>query len=267
VSATKTGCGKSGANLVSLAPLKSKLKVSAFQFRIGLALTILSTYRVYGTDDLIVSFDVVNVQWPHRKDAPPNKRWAHQDQDPERPGFRCLQGLVNLNENGPDDGGLVVMRGGHKISEEYHNTFRDEERIWQWTNEWYGYKDTGLAWLKERGYEFEKVDAGPGDLILWDSRVPHYNVAPKGDHVRMAVYTCYAPATTATQEDLIKKKEAFDAGIGSSHWPQCLQSVKWTATRPDGTVCPANRDGPKERPKLNEREFKLTGIPYIRASA
>lgn len=112
-----------------------------------------STRRVYGTDDLIVSFDVVNVQWPHRKDAPPNKRWAHQDQDPERPGFRCLQGLVNLNENGPDDGGLVVMRGGHKISEEYHDTFRDEERIWQWTNEWYGYKDTGLAWLKERGYE------------------------------------------------------------------------------------------------------------------
>lgn len=109
--------------------------------------------RVYGTEDLIVSFDVVNVQWPNRKDAPPNKRWAHQDQDPERPGFRCLQGLVNLNENGPDDGGLVLMRGAHKISEEYHNTFRDEERIWQWTNEWYGYKDTGLEWLKERGYE------------------------------------------------------------------------------------------------------------------
>lgn len=100
-----------------------------------------------------MSFDVVNVQWPNRKDAPPNKRWAHQDQDPERPGFRCLQGLVNLNENGPDDGGLVVMRGGHKISEEYHNAFKDEERIWQWTNEWYGFKDTGLEWLKERGYE------------------------------------------------------------------------------------------------------------------
>lgn len=102
---------------------------------------------------------------------------------------------------------------------------------------------------------------------MWDSRVPHYNVAPKGDKVRMAVYTCYAPATTATQEDLLKKKEAFDAGIGSSHWPQCLQSVKWTAMRPDGTPCPANRDGPKNRPQLNEKEFKLTGIPFIKASA
>jgi hypothetical protein len=83
----------------------------------------------------------------------------------------------------------------------------------------------------------------------------------------MAVYTCYAPANTATQEDLLKKKAAFDAGIGSSHWPQCLQSVKWTAMRPDGTPCPANRDGPFKRPQLNEKEFKLTGIPFISASA
>lgn len=94
------------------------------------ALLIIRTGRVFGTEDLIVSFDVVNIQWPNRKDAPANKPWAHQDQDPERPGFRCLQGLVNLNESGPDDGGLILMRGGHKISEEYHNTFRDEERIW-----------------------------------------------------------------------------------------------------------------------------------------
>jgi len=223
--------------------------------------------KVYNTEDLIVSFDVVNVQWPNHKDAPANKPWAHQDQDPERPGFRCLQGLVNLVENGPDDGGLVVMRGAHKISQEYHDTFRNEERLWQWTNEWYGYKETGLAWLRERGYEFEKIDLGPGDLIVWDSRVPHYNVKPKGNNVRMAVYTCYAPASTATQEDLIKKKQVFEAGIGSSHWPQCLQSVKWTAMRPDGTPCPANRDGPAHRPVLNEREYKLTGIPYITASA
>jgi hypothetical protein len=86
--------------------------------------------------------------------------------DPERPGFRCLQGLVNLIENGPDDGGLVVMRGGHKISEEYHNTFRDEERLWQWTNEWYGYKDTGIEWLKERGYEFEKVSSVASLVVI-----------------------------------------------------------------------------------------------------
>lgn len=188
----------------------------------GWMLKLFRINRVFGTDDLIVSFDVVNVQWPNRKDAAKNSPWPHQDQDPERPGFRCMQGLVNLNESGPDDGGLVLMRGSHKISEEYHNTFRTEERIWQWTNEWYGYKDTGIAWLKEKGFEFEKVCAGPGDLIVWDSRVVHMNAAPNknSENVRMCVYTCYAPVYTATQEDLQKKKEVFEAGVGSSHWPQ-----------------------------------------------
>ncbi|SGY15360.1 BQ5605_C013g07344 [Microbotryum silenes-dioicae] len=234
--------------------------------------------KVYNTQDLIVSFDVIKIQFPHRKDAPANKPWAHQDQDPEQPGFRCLQGLVNLNPCGDDDGGLVVMPGAHLISEEYHTTFRDEERLWQWTNEWYGYKvserlETGLAWLKERGYEFKKLNLNPGDLVIWDSRVPHYNVSPKGDHVRMAIYTCYAPVSTATREDLLRKKEAFEvkttplAGVGSSHWPQCLQSFNRPAVRNDGTPCPANRTAPFHEPVFNERNYKLTGIPYIATAA
>ncbi|KAK4054120.1 hypothetical protein OIV83_001145 [Microbotryomycetes sp. JL201] len=223
--------------------------------------------KVYNTEDLIVSFDAVNIQWPKRKDAPDNPRWAHQDQDPERPGFRCLQGLVNLNPSGSDDGGLVVMPRAHLISEQYHEALKDEERIPQWTNEWYGYKDTGIAWLNERGYQFEKVNLGPGDLVVWDSRLPHYNVPPKGNHVRMAVYTCYAPVETATQEDLIRKKEAFESGKGSTHWPQALVVGAPPAFRPDGTIDPATLSGPRTRPVLDERGYKLTGIPYIKASA
>ncbi|KAM0753450.1 hypothetical protein T439DRAFT_285374 [Meredithblackwellia eburnea MCA 4105] len=219
--------------------------------------------KVYNTEDLIVSFDVINVQFPRRADAPLNKPWAHQDQDPERPGFRCLQGLVNLNPCGDDDGGLVVMPGAHKISAEYHDAFRKEERLWQWTNEWYGYKETGLAWLKERGFEFKKVNMNPGDLVIWDSRLPHYNVTPKGNEARMAIYTCYAPVSTATQEDLVRKKQAFETYTGSSHWPQCLQSFNRPAVRVDGTLCPANRSEPFEIPVFSERNLKLTGIPYV----
>lgn len=55
--------------------------------------------------------------------------------DPERPGFRCVQGLVNLLPNGDNDGGLVVLKGGHKISEEYHKEFANEEQEFRWTNE------------------------------------------------------------------------------------------------------------------------------------
>lgn len=89
--------------------------------------------KVYETDDLIVSFDAVNISFPNRTDLPANKPWPHQDQDRTRPGFRCLQGLVNLLPNGPDDGGLIVCKGAHLLSEEFHEAFEDEkDRIWAW---------------------------------------------------------------------------------------------------------------------------------------
>jgi hypothetical protein len=36
--------------------------------------------KIFGTEDLLVSFDAVNVSLANRKDLPPNKPWAHQDQ-------------------------------------------------------------------------------------------------------------------------------------------------------------------------------------------
>lgn len=121
---------------------------------------------VYGTEDLIASFDSINITFPRRTDIEANTRWAHQDQDPKRPGFRCLQGIVNLAPNGPNDGGLIVMKGAHTLSEEYHEAFKDEEPVWAWTNEWYGYRDTGIAWLEAKGFKFEKLCAEPGDLFI-----------------------------------------------------------------------------------------------------
>jgi hypothetical protein len=89
--------------------------------------------KVYETEDLVVSFDGLNFAFPNRKDLKPNSPWPHQDQDPEEPGFRCLQGLVNLLPNGPNDGGLIVCRGAHQASEEFHKVFKDEEdKIWAW---------------------------------------------------------------------------------------------------------------------------------------
>lgn len=63
--------------------------------------------EVYNDPDLIVSFDAVNFGFPNRKDLPPNKPWPHQDQDPAKPGFRCLQGCVSRC-SGTDDPRLTV---------------------------------------------------------------------------------------------------------------------------------------------------------------
>ncbi|KIH92448.1 hypothetical protein SPBR_02891 [Sporothrix brasiliensis 5110] len=220
--------------------------------------------KVYGTEDLLVSFDTINYGFSHRAHLPPNNPWPHQDQDPERPGFRCLQGLVNLLPNGPNDGGLIVCRGGHALSEQFHNEIRGtEEPIPAWTKEWYGFTDKGMQWLKDHQLEWIKVDAEPGDLILWDSRTPHYNVPATGTQDRLATYTCFMPVADASQEDLIRKKAAYEKRVGTTHWPNALHSGTNEATR-NGKPDHVKRDRPLNDAVLSERAFKLTGIPYIK---
>ncbi|KAH7037022.1 uncharacterized protein B0I36DRAFT_237800 [Microdochium trichocladiopsis] len=221
--------------------------------------------KAYGTPDLIVSFDNINMAFPSRSDVASNKPWPHQDQDPAKPGFRCLQGIVNILPNGDRDGGLIVCKGAHLLSEEFHEAFKNEpNRIWAWTNEWYGFTAEGMEWLKNKGCEWIKVNAEPGDLLLWDSRTPHYNLSPEGTQPRFAMYTCYLPVTEATHEDLIRKKGAFEDLKSTTHWPNAMHVGGIPVLR-DGVPCPYNKDRPIERPVLSEVGYKLTGIPYIKA--
>ncbi|CAK7204854.1 hypothetical protein SEUCBS139899_007616 [Sporothrix eucalyptigena] len=222
--------------------------------------------KVYGDKDLIVSFDAVNFGFPNRKDLPPNKPWPHQDQDPTKPGFRVLQGLVNLLPNGPKDGGLIVAKGAHKLSEQFHKEMAWETPIPAWNPEWYGYTDAGMKWLADHGCEWVKVCAEPGDLLLWDSRVPHYNLSSETNTPRFCVYTCYMPVRDASQDDLIRKKAAFEGWFGTTHWPNCQVTGKNKAKR-NGEDDPHNRFEPRTKPVLDERGYKLTGIPYIQTKA
>ncbi|KAL7003883.1 hypothetical protein EMMF5_006579 [Cystobasidiomycetes sp. EMM_F5] len=58
--------------------------------------------KVWGTSKLVTSFDGASVMLPNRSDV--------------TDGGKCL---VNLNENGPDDGGLMVLKGSSKLFESY----------------------------------------------------------------------------------------------------------------------------------------------------
>jgi hypothetical protein len=108
--------------------------------------------------------------------------------------------------------------------------------------------------------------ADPGDLILWDSRTPHYNKSPENDSTqdRIAVYTCYMPIAAASQEDLIRKKDAWDRKVGTSHWPNAQFVGSNTAMRGED-LNGVERLGPVNPAVLSERAFKLTGIPYIKS--
>lgn len=73
--------------------------------------------ELWGTSELIVSFDGINITppvGPHgRQDLKPTEPWPHMDQNPHKPDFGLMQGICALSESGPKDGGLVVMKGSH----------------------------------------------------------------------------------------------------------------------------------------------------------
>jgi hypothetical protein len=55
-----------------------------------------------------------------------------------RRGFYCCQGLVNLNDCGPEDGGLIVLEGSSKLVEEFFDIHgRESYNSWG-PFDWYG---------------------------------------------------------------------------------------------------------------------------------
>ena len=95
-------------------------------------------------------------------DTKPSELWPHFDQSPDRKGMQSVQDILNLTPNGPEDGGLMVVKGSHKLSELFFKTHPE------------------VTWFESEGRDCEllRVCAQPGDLIFRDSQTIRYNKAP-----------------------------------------------------------------------------------------
>ena len=98
------------------------------------------------------------------------KPWPHVDQSPLVPGLHCVQGILNLLPNGPQDGGLMLMKGSKALYTQLFEAFDDQkpERGWN-TRDRHDHSPEQIQWLIDHGCEYHKVCAEPGDLLLWDS--------------------------------------------------------------------------------------------------
>lgn len=145
-----------------------------------------------------------------------NEPWPHQNQDSEKAGFRCLEGLVNILPNGPDDGSLIVC---DLLSKEFHVAMKDKPQIPAWVLEWFGYTERGMKWLEEKGLKWVKVCAEPGALLVWDSRTPHYNLSSKIHQPRFATYIC--------RSQMLHKKISSGRRMRTSDGSVQLTSLSW----------------------------------------
>ncbi|KAJ5999994.1 hypothetical protein N7481_000403 [Penicillium waksmanii] len=226
--------------------------------------------KLWETDELVVSFDTVNITLPQsivgEYDSTP---WPHVDQAPKRRGLRCVQGIVNLSEAGPKDGGLVVM----KKSAPLFNQFFDENPVkgptpWRTAKheDFHPFQEKDLDWYRSHGCELVKVCAEPGDLILWDSRQMHWAQFGESDLIRTIAYVTYTPAKWMSEEDRLLKKDLFENYETTTHWPHTnLFSHGKAKVEVDGqeVVDPLERDEPITKPIKTEKLLKLAGaLPY-----
>lgn len=220
--------------------------------------------KLWGTDELLVSFDALNITFPNRKDVPRKEPWEHIDQSPFRRGLHCVQGIINLSTSGPEDGGLMVYPGSHKLTQEFFDTQTDKAT---WTKkDYYHYEKEQLEWFKNKGLKPLKIEADYGDLILWDSRTIHYGSEPNelGKTIRTVIYATYTPAKMASEEALKVKAEIFEKFGGTTHWPHDNIVPRFKkAILEDGTVDPQDTSEPKEKPTKTDNLLKLAGVkPY-----
>lgn len=156
--------------------------------------------KIWGTDDLIVSYDG-SCYFPEgikRK----NTNWLHTDQRPSDSSFKCVQGFICFTANKTST--LMVVPGSHLEHESYMKSKNlKHSKDWQKV-------DISL----ERAIH---IEANPGDLILWDSRVFHQNFYSPEE--RLVQYICYLPRSIASKADLKKRQKYYKEKRTTSHWP------------------------------------------------
>lgn len=193
--------------------------------------------------------------------------------------MQCVQGILNLSPNGPDDGGLVVLKGSHNANETFFKLHPETKGAGTWGSmDWHGFDDEEVAWFKNRGCEEIKVCADPGgmqirisrrnfadhlcytDLILWDSHQIHYNKTPSSGNLRAVMYICYTPASFASQTDLEEKALYFKERVGTTHWPHAnifRQEDKYMRL---GQHDEYIRERPAFEPEETDLVLKLAGV-------
>ncbi|KAK6907864.1 hypothetical protein I203_101865 [Kwoniella mangroviensis CBS 8507] len=222
---------------------------------------IIDTFaKIWGTDELLVSYDGVNVSLPFKNEdlGDRGEPWPHVDQSPNRTGKECIQGIANLAPNGPKDGGLMILDGSFPL---YNQYFEEHQHLkpsdgWDWRDS-YSYPEETLEWFYSKGCKWVKIEAGPGDLILWDSRTVHYGAHAEGDRPRVATYVCYKPAEGISPERMGLRKTALEDYSGTSHDPI---NFRLTGTNVAGPLSPDEKQLPKQPAVLSERAKKLAGV-------
>ena len=85
----------------------------------------------------------------------------------------------------------MVLEGSFALYNEFFDAHEDQKPPGGWSErDSWNYTVEQQKWFFDRGCTWRKVEAGPGDVILWDSRCIHYGAPAEGDRPRIATCEC-----------------------------------------------------------------------------
>ena len=134
---------------------------------------------IWGTEALWVTIDRVNLNPPARDDGG-FQGFVHWDIDTSlRPLPVGVQGVLALVDVKAGEGGLQVVPGFHREFETWVKTQPVDRDPWK--------PDIS-------GYELVGVEMRAGDLVIWNSMLPHGTSRNMADKPRLAQYISMFPA-------------------------------------------------------------------------
>lgn len=217
---------------------------------------------IWNTDELWTSMDALNITFPSKIGV--DKPWHHIDQSPNKGGFCCVQGFVNLLDcTNEEDGGLEVLEGSHKLHESFFKKFPDIKA----DGDWYKFND-----YKPERFEFfaskckpVKVAVEAGDFVIWDSRTIHHarKPTPASKRIRSVVYVSMLPAAWGSDKDVENRKKAITERRSTTHWSVGVKL--FPSTFRYSTANEKKKFDSKKipEPKLTDRQKRLAGLmPY-----
>lgn len=158
--------------------------------------------EIWDEEALWVNVDRCNMTPPRHPDYPEmDNSFLHWDVD--------LSDGRSLDTGGSDlPYGIQAVLFLDEVTEE-QGTFQCVPSVYRSLEAWDETHERGD--MSEEAYEdeIERVPGGTGDLVIWDSRLPHGNGSNTGDEPRFAQYVKMAPADFGDHERRTRRIDAW----------------------------------------------------------
>lgn len=214
--------------------------------------------NIWGTDDLIVSFDGVSIYILDKPTRNPNS-WFHVDQSYMRNDFECIQSWVNGYDTCEGDATLVILEGSNKFHGDFQKKFNIVDK-----GDWFKLQNKEqYEFYINKGCTEIAIKCPRGYGVFWDSRTLHYGnpvqkMASDDFNYRCVVYVCMTPRSMATKKNLEKRKKYFNDLRMTSHWshkPKLFPKIPQTYGKKIQDIADITLDSVKEY--LTEDGLKL----------